>query len=253
MILKRTFRASGTDRQDVAADLNMQITEFLTGSGFFRMISVEEGEGGRPKYTLEYKDSGYLLIFQSHINGSRAETKIAAVRGVLDQNINYVIVRYGSEGNATLTLHMVVSGMSMVFKLFNFQNTVCFGGSCIRYTRFNGEQGYLYHSREVAPLLGYLGRYEIEKDKIAQISFTEYPYTQYAVIQQMPLVTVDGAAIGRADDLVVINLNSLSTSHAFSVYTLLDEEYYGGKAAFGAYINHLSACTAVTMKGESKL
>ena len=249
MILKRTFYASGTHKQDVAAELNAQIKDFMTESGLFRLISVEEGEGGRPKYTLEYKASGYRIVLQSYGHDWRTLILIATIRGSLDENIHFTDIAYGDAGNATLTIHMIVSGESFAFKLFNAENTVCYGGSCIRYTRFNGAQGYLYHTREEAPSRGYLGRYEIEKDKIAQISFRDYPYTQHAVIREKPLVVVDGAAIGYADDLVVINLNHLSASHAFSVYRLLDEEYYGGRIANGQFIFNVSACTAVAMKG----
>lgn len=249
MILKKTFYSSGTQKQDIAAALNEQLKDYLTTTGLFQLAAVETGNGNRPKYTLEYKGSGYKLVAQCHENDWNAYTEIGIMRDSLDENAQFATVNYGSIVSAQFTIHIVTHGDSFVFKVFNNVNAVCMGGSCIRYTKLSGEQGYLYSTREDAPWKGYMGRYVIEKGRVCQISYQDYPSTRHAVIQEFPIITLDGTAIGYANDIVTIHVNTLSDSHAFSVYCLMGEEYHGGKIACGQFLSNISSCTAAAMKG----
>lgn len=249
MILKKTFRASGSRGWDVGAELSGQMKDYLLETGLFRLVSVGTGYGDRPMYTLEFKESGYQIVLQSASEDRYTNIGIGINRSKLSDTVYYREVNFGTLLNATITIHIVTYGDSFAFKLFNYANNVELGGSCIRFTKFSGEQGYLYNSLEYMSVLGYIGRYEVESGKIASINYTDYPSTQHALIQELPIITLDDKAIGYANDIVTINVSNLSDSNAFSAFRFLGEEYHGGKITYLGNIWHVSSCTAAAMKG----
>lgn len=252
MMFKKTITASGTQVQDVAAALNAGLKDFLTGTGLFQLISVENGHGDWPKYTLKHQNTDYCLTLQSRSNTVSVQIVAGVIRGSLDESAYEKNISYGSVANARITIHIITSGGSFAYKIFSHDGTVALGGSCLRYTKFSGEQGYMYHAREDSALLGHMGRYEMEEGMICQISYSEYPYTEYAIIQELPVIQYSGAAIGYADDIAVISASRLSDSLVYSVYRLADAEYYGGQLAHGQYnvSSHISSCAAIAMKAN---
>lgn len=248
MIFKRTFLSRGEQPQDVAADLNRQIRDYLTETGLFQLVSAETGPADRPQYTLEYKDSGYQLILQSSILSHMTQTVIGVKRGTLDAVAKWSKIGYGKAAEATISIHLISSGNSFAFKVFNAENKVFFGGSCISYTAMNGEPAYLYNSDEEVSWLGYMGRFEFAPGKICLIPYQEYPHSYYKVIREQPIITLDEVAIGYANDLAVIHADSLSNNHAFSAYCFRDAEYHGGKIACRSYVASASAHTAAAFK-----
>lgn len=252
MILKKTITAHGTQVQDVAAALNAGLKDYLTGTGLFRLVSVETGYGDRPKYTLKYQETEYYLTLQSYSNSNSSYKNIVIgiFRSTLDATAYERSISYGNVSNAQISIHLIGNSESFAFKIFNAAGTVALGGSCLRYTKFSGERGYLYHSLETPSLLGYMGRYETEPGAVCQISYLEYPSTEYAVMQEMPVIQYDGAAIGYAEDIVTISVPQPTDSHAFSLYQLQGTDYHGGRLAYGHLNAYISSCTAVAMKSS---
>lgn len=252
MMFKKTITASGTQVQDVAADLNAKLKDYLIGTGLFQLVSMENGYGDRPKYILKHQNTDYYLTLQSRSNIVSTHIVTGIIRGTLDESDYEKNISYGTAASARITIHIITSGGSFAFKIFNASGEVTLGGSCLRYTKFSGEQGHMYHAREESALLGYMGRYEMEKGMVCQISCPEYPYTEYAVIQELPVIHYSGAAIGYAEDVTMISASRLSDSLAYSVYRLGDTEYYGGRLAHGQYniFSHISSCTAIAMKAN---
>lgn len=253
MILKKTITASGTQVQDAAAALNAGLKDYLTGTGLFRLVSVEAGYGDWPKYTLKYQGTEYYLTLQSSSNSYSSDRNIVVgiFRSTLDETAYERSISYGNISNAQISVHLIENGGSFAFKVFNAAGTVALGGSCLRYMKFSGERGYLYHSLETTSLLGYMGRYEAEPGAICQISYLEYPYTEYAVMQEMPILKYDGVAIGYAEDIVTISVPQPSDSHAFSLYQLQGLDYHGGRLAYNQFVSSsISSCTAIAMKSS---
>lgn len=249
MILKKTFYASGSQVQAVAADMSLQIKNYLLEVGLFSLLTEEDGNGSYPKYTLKYKDSNYRLVIQSGINNYAFQPWISAgvIRGGLDATATIKDITYGSVEKAVLSIHIITSGNSMVFKIFGADGAVKFGGSCIRYTDFTGKQGYLYNSNESLSWLGYIGRYEVVKDGVASTSHIDYPGIEYPIIQEYPIIEYGGAAIGYANDIVVINASHFSDSNEFSAFLFNGSEYHGGRITNDKWSWCISPYTAVGM------
>lgn len=248
-MIKKTFYACGSRVQETAAKLNQQIKDYLLETGLFRLRSTGE-KGGYPQYTLEYKDSGYLLelgCLDSDHQGHRYIV-MGMIRGSLDEAALSKSVWYGAVTNARLTIHLLVHGDSMAFKVIDADNQVCFGGSCIRYTDYSGRKGYLYNANEVTSLLGYMGRYEIEPGQIAGISYFDYSSAKQALAKDYPIICCNGAAIGYANDLVIINGNRMPAHHSFACLILDGDEYHGGRIPFDWHQSHLSQYAATAMK-----
>lgn len=229
MILKKTINAGGSDVKDVGASINEQLKDYLIETGLFRLVSVETGNGGRPKFILKHINSEYTLTFQSTTANSTTVINTSIIRGSLGEVSR--TVNFGSVGKGQITIHIVTNGHSFVFKLFNYNGDVIFGGSCLRYTKFSGEQGYMYNTNETGSWLGYMGRYTIGDDNsiIYQISYTTLWSVEYGIFQECPLLNVNGNAAGYADDIVTINAGDLTETDAFLLYNLNGEEYHGGK------------------------
>lgn len=213
MILKKTFTASGTQVQDVAADLNAQITEFLTGTGLFTLVSVGTGNGDRPAYTLKHVNSEYSLVLQSDKYTSTPYILVKSVSGSFGENSSSF--SYGSKTGARITLHIITSGTSFCYKIFNYNGDVSFGGSCLKYRTFSGQEGYMFSTAENSSCLGHMGRGHIDEAGIYQISHTNLRSPDYGIVQEHPIISLDGGnAIGYAEDVVTINTSHQGDSHA---------------------------------------
>lgn len=252
MIMKKTIYGQGTDTYSVAANINLQLKDYLVSTNLFEVASVEEGNGGFPRYKLRYRDSDYFLVLQCFKIISSRDYYIlpGVIRGNLDEVAITEMLNYGSKESSMITIHLVTSGKSMAFKLYNGNGDVCFGGSCLRYTEFTGTEGYLYNANESRTKLGFMGRYEIEKGVIAQISFNDYMAQDRAVITNCPIIKKNGAAIGYANDIAIINTSHLADNSSFSLYQVGNREYHGGKIPTDWHSSYVSVYAAAVMRNN---
>lgn len=252
MIMKKTFYASGNQVQETAANLNRQVSNYLIETGLFSLFSTQEGNGSYPKYMLRYKESDYLLQLQSENSDSPFERNLQMeiLHGIRDEKAAQRLIYYGSVKNATLTLHLLAHRDSMAFKIIDANSNVAFGGSCIRYTEYSGKEGYLYNAKEAKSLLGYMGRYEIEPGKVAQLMYNDYSSQGGATVKKHPIIGYKDVAIGYANDLVVINGSHLSGHDEFSSFILDDAHYHGGPITYSDFFLEVSQYAAAAMKNE---
>lgn len=251
MILKKTFMTSGTSIQDVAADLNAQIAEFLTTTELFTLASVGTGNGNRPLYTLKHVNSEYSLVLQSYVSANANPYILAkSVSGSFGEKS--AMCSYGSTTNARITLHIITSGTSFCYKIFDYNGVVCLGGSCLKYRTFSGLEGYMYSAAEISSCLGYMGRGHIDEAGVYQISHTNLRNPDYTIIQEHPIISLNGGnAIGYAEDIVTINASHLGDSHAYSLFSVNGETYPGGRmtiSSSSSYNNYSATYAAVAMK-----